>query len=640
MKSSPYLPVVRGLTGSAARRRSTIGGLTAAAVAVAVVVAGPEATSQAATTPNVDPTYGSAGRTTLPGNPSGSTVDAAGRTLTATSDGTGARLTRLTAAGARDTTFGAGGTVGLPYAGRVVAGPDGSATVVATDESEQGLRFHRVSATGATAASTTVLADRRVELVVGAARRADGVTIVHGIDQNSQPTAHLLVAITPAGTLATGWGTGGVLTVQDDYVFGIAAAGDTVLTVGEAGVRRYTAAGAREAGFGPVALPATFEPSAIDVSGGAYFVNGMLKGTAKRMATVKVLPTGVRDTSFGDAGMAVGAVHDCTPSGTRSFVTAAGVYLIGDNDDCGASRVYVHRFTAAGASDPRFGTAGEVVVDQVGARRSMGGGDGGAQPDGKVLVTFESDGPTASVVRLLPAAAAPPAPAPYVTLTPTRLLGPAEVGARRSVTLTVRGRGGVPATGVAAVTLDVTVARTRASGGIVAYPTGGRVPATATHAHAAGQAAAQRLTVPLGTAGRVTVQNASGGSALLAMNVVGYHRTGSYVPVAPARVLAVRGLGAGKATAFPVTGRAGVPATGVGAVLVNVTVSGVSRAGSLKLYPTGAAVPAQVLATHAAGLPGNAGIRVTPGTGGRLTVLNNATAPGTVTVDVVGYVRG
>src|SRR5450631_2933079 len=72
----------------------------------------------------------------------------------------------------------------------------------------------------------------------------------------------------------------------------------------------------------------------------------------------------------------------------------------------------------------------------------------------------------------------------------------------------------------------------------------------------------------------------------------------SYVAVAPARVLDTRtGLGApkglvdpGRSVTLQVTSRGGVPASGVSAVVLNVTVTGAVKPGYVQVYPTGQGV--------------------------------------------------
>src|SRR4051794_34816927 len=72
-----------------------------------------------------------------------------------------------------------------------------------------------------------------------------------------------------------------------------------------------------------------------------------------------------------------------------------------------------------------------------------------------------------------------------------------------------------------------------------------------------------------------------------------------YVPLAPSRLLDTRsGIGAPKGLVaaaglvqLQVTGRGGVPASGVSAVVLNVTATQAAGAGFVTVYPTGASKP-------------------------------------------------
>lgn len=607
--------------------------LVAIGLCAALAVTGPSGAADAAATPNVDVTFGTSGLTTLAGDLSGTAVDAIGRTVLVTTDrATGtATLTRLTAAGAKDPAFGAGGSVALPFDGVVNANADGSISVVAVPDTKEGIRVHRVAGDGVSAITGTVLAGVPMELVWNVTEQAGGDLIVYAFNQQAEPVEHHVVAIAPDGTLDTDWGSSGDLLITDDGLYAIAAAGDTVVAATWSGtVRRYTATGAADTGFGEVALPDGFEARAVQVAGGAYYVSGRANGVTVRMAVARILPTGSLDTTFGVAGVAAGSAHDCTPTARRAVSTSAGIYLIGHHTDCGASRIYVERFTVAGVADTSFGIGGEIVVDQVGAATTDSPSGGGAQPDGKVLVTFGTTSGTTGVTRLLPVRANP-----YVALTVTKLLSGYAVGARGSAVITVRGRGGVPVTGVAAVALNVTVSRTTRSGGVMAYPTGGRIPAVSTHAHDAGQPAYQRLIVPLGTNGQVTLLNSSSGTAAFTTTVVGYYRSGGYRPVPQSR-LVTAAVAAGKRVTVQITGRGGVPSAGVHTVTLNLTVRG-AAAGTLKVYPAGGRVPSRTVAAHTAGRPGTAGVTVAPGAGGRVTFVNNSAKAATITADIAGY---
>ncbi|GAA4256971.1 hypothetical protein GCM10022255_071950 [Dactylosporangium darangshiense] len=119
---------------------------------------------------------------------------------------------------------------------------------------------------------------------------------------------------------------------------------------------------------------------------------------------------------------------------------------------------------------------------------------------------------------------------------------------------------------------------------------------------------------------------------------------GSYFPLTPSRILDTReGNGAPKAPLGPnqtlhlqVTGRGGVPATGVSAVVLNVTVTGPTSAGYLTVFPTGVTRPTASNLNFTAGWTGANSVTVPVGTDGKVDIYNPA---GNVSViaDVVGY---
>ncbi|TDO32531.1 hypothetical protein C8E87_7996 [Paractinoplanes brasiliensis] len=541
--------------------------------------------AHAAPTPNVDSGFGAGGVVTVPGRSVDTTVDASGRIRLLTTDDQGVtRLTTLTPDGMKEH------EAVVPFAGLLATGSDGSAAVVAT--APTGIRVHRVGG-----ATTTALDGRPIEAVRAVTVRRNGTLIVQ--------TPHVLVAIKPDGSLDPSWSGDGVVETTED-IRAITATGDHLLTATSTSIVRYSPGGAPETVR--FTLPAGFDPYGLSPA----FVSGR---SANRMAVVKLLPTGAPDPTYGMKGLAVGAAHDCAPAARRAFPTSAGATAIGE---CEAGLVHVQQFTAAGTD------AGELVVDQAGTQRALGDSGGGPQPGDRTIVTFASEGSTTSVVRLLPRTVVPA----YVPITPGRLLAPTRVGPGKEVDVIVRG------TNASAVAIDVAVARGSAPGGVLAYPKGTKPPAVATNLHSTGQSVTQRIVVPFPKNGRITLRNASSGPANLAANLVGWYRAGAYLPVTPTRVLAARGLKAHQAITFAVAGRAGVPAT-ARTVLVNLSVNGVTSAGSLKLSPASRSV----LASHGPGRPGNATTRVTLGTGGRMTVVNNAPTSANVTVDVVGYLK-
>ncbi|NMM33673.1 MAG: DUF1524 domain-containing protein, partial [Phycicoccus sp.] len=122
----------------------------------------------------------------------------------------------------------------------------------------------------------------------------------------------------------------------------------------------------------------------------------------------------------------------------------------------------------------------------------------------------------------------------------------AVVGPGRSVTLQVTGRGGVPAAGVSAVVLNVTITAAIKPGYVQVYPTDlGVVGASSNlNVERVGQTIPNLVTVPLGNGGRVTLYTQGGGHLLA--DVFGYYAqsgptaTGRYTSLAPARVLDTR----------------------------------------------------------------------------------------------------
>ncbi|MEH0842968.1 hypothetical protein V6U81_11340 [Micromonospora sp. CPCC 205711] len=120
--------------------------------------------------------------------------------------------------------------------------------------------------------------------------------------------------------------------------------------------------------------------------------------------------------------------------------------------------------------------------------------------------------------------------------------------------------------------------------------------------------------------------------------------TGAYYPVAPARLMDTRiGLGAPKAKIGPaakvdlqVAGRGGVPTIGVGAVVLNVTITGPTAGSFVTVYPAGVTRPTASSVNFAAGWLGSNNVTVKLGSGGMASVYNNSGSTDVI-VDVVGW---
>ena len=204
-------------------------------------------------------------------------------------------------------------------------------------------------------------------------------------------------------------------------------------------------------------------------------------------------------------------------------------------------------------------------------------------------------------------------PSLYRPVAPTRLLDTrtgvgadqGAVPANGSVRVKVTGLGGVPASGVSAVVLNVTVTSPRASGFVTAHAGGTSRPSASNVNFVAGQTVANLVVVPVGADGTVSLANGSAGSVQLMADVSGYYATttssspGSFGVVAPSRVLDTRlGTGAAKravpadgSVRVKVAGRGGVPASGVSAVVLNVTVTSPRAGGFVTAHAGGTPRP-------------------------------------------------
>jgi hypothetical protein len=229
-----------------------------------------------------------------------------------------------------------------------------------------------------------------------------------------------------------------------------------------------------------------------------------------------------------------------------------------------------------------------------------------------------------------------------VPVTPVRLLdsttGPVlPTGPGGRVDLAVTGRGGVPATQVPAVALQVTALCPSAATSLVVWPAGQPRPAAATVQLPARGARTAIVVVPVGAQGQVSLGNAAGVTGLL-VDVVGYTATGAspIAAVPSTRVLSSSAgpLPSGSSRTVTLPTIAGVSPGLIDAVLVQVRLRGASAAGSVQL--TGQGQPATGLPTarYEAGADTVTLAVVRPGQGA-LVVTNTGVAV-TVVLDVIG----
>ena len=173
-------------------------------------------------------------------------------------------------------------------------------------------------------------------------------------------------------------------------------------------------------------------------------------------------------------------------------------------------------------------------------------------------------------------------------------LGPGE-----TYDLPITGKGGVPGAGVGAVVLNVTATDPTAASYLSVWPTGTPRPTVSNLNFTPGATVPNLVTVKVGDGGRVTIVNDTGATDVV-VDVVGFYADGSgpagsrFHGIAPARLFDTRNgsggvpmakRGPGSTLHFSVTGKGGVPATGVTAVVLNVTATEPTAASFLTVFP-------------------------------------------------------
>ncbi|HJV08345.1 MAG TPA: hypothetical protein VJ653_01645, partial [Acidimicrobiales bacterium] len=254
---------------------------------------------------------------------------------------------------------------------------------------------------------------------------------------------------------------------------------------------------------------------------------------------------------------------------------------------------------------------------------------------------------TTQVFATLPAQATTGG-ARYHPLTPSRILdtrtgaGPLGAGATRDVQVT--GVGGVPAVGVSAVVLNVAVTGPTATSFLTVFPTGESRPLAANLNYVAGQTVPNMVTAKLGAGGRLSLYNNAGATQVIA-DVAGWYDDATlasgalYHPLTPSRILDTRStsrLGAGATMAAQVTGRGGVPSTGVSAVVLNVAVTGPTATSYLTVFPTGESRPVASSLNYVAGQTVPNLVTAKVGAGGQVSLYNFAGTTNVV-IDVAGW---
>ena len=221
----------------------------------------------------------------------------------------------------------------------------------------------------------------------------------------------------------------------------------------------------------------------------------------------------------------------------------------------------------------------------------------------------------------------------------------APVGPGGTISLAVAGFGGVPATGVDAVVLNVTGVQPTGQTYVTVWPSGTTRPLASNLNLFANQIRPNLVMAKLGANGSVQMFNAAGSINLVA-DVMGYFPTGSgYQALLPARILdtrygtgnvPIRPLAANQSLQLKVTDVGGVPAAGASAVVLNLT--GISASDTfVTAWPSGLGTrpEASNLNLRSGDVRPNL-VVVKVGTGGMISIYNQAGSTDIV-ADVMGW---
>jgi len=194
-----------------------------------------------------------------------------------------------------------------------------------------------------------------------------------------------------------------------------------------------------------------------------------------------------------------------------------------------------------------------------------------------------------------------PPGAKYTPVAPSRLLDTRTTGqtlhAGSTLPLTVAGQSGVPASGATAVVLNVTATNTTTNSFMTVFPDGQPRPISSNLNYGPAATVPNLVTVQLPANGKIDLYN-NLGNVDVVVDVFGYYSANGasgYKPAGPSRLLDTRNsgpsIGENGTRLLQVTGQQGIPATGVTAVILNVTATNPTANSFISVYPGGTPVP-------------------------------------------------
>lgn len=350
-----------------------------------------------------------------------------------------------------------------------------------------------------------------------------------------------------------------------------------------------------------------------------------------------------------------------TTFGTQAFGTTSAPTPIAVTND-GPDPLQVSSASLTGTAAASFAIQGDTCSGQTlaaGASCSIGvafAPVGAAGTKTARLTVFDDLAPVGGTGRdvVLQGSAVDPS-GEYTPVTPARVfdtrdgtgqggvVSPLAAGAVRTVQLD--GQGGLPASGVSAVVMNVTVTDPSSGGWVRIWPQGSTEPGVSNLNFLVHQTVANLVTVPVSLDGKVNIR-LSDGTADVVFDVVGAYAGSTGQPgsrfhgITPARFLDTRvpgtPVGPGRTLGVKFTGVGGVPPSGVTAVALNVTVTAPTSWGWLTVFPADVAKPQASSVNFVAGqtVANMVIVRVPPS---GVVDFYNQFGTAQVIADVVGY---
>ena len=380
-----------------------------------------------------------------------------------------------------------------------------------------------------------------------------------------------------------------------------------------------------------------------------------LPAAAAAVNYVALTPARLLDTRPTDPVAALGAIevavlgHGGVPAAGVSavFINVTSVSPLGD----GFLTAWPTGLAQPTASTLNF-TAGTTVANGALVRVGTNGAISlSVSVATNVLVDVQGYVPSDSTIVTMPAARLLDT-RPGSQTVDAQFVGAGPVAAAGTTEVTVTGRSTIPASGVAGVFINVVAVAPDAPGFLTVWPAGLPTPEASTVNYVRGQTIANNAYVGLGSNGKLSLFSYA--STHLIVDIVGYVPVGAApTPAVPARLFDSRvfgrtidgagesggGIRAASEVDVVIAGRGGVPASGVGAVIINVTSVAPADNGFVTAWATGQTRPTASMLNYRRGGGAIANGTIVPlGDGGRISLYSQAATQ--VLVDVVGWLPG